>query len=33
MESQVSGLAEQLIREIGKLAKDTWEDSYREKPT
>ena len=31
MENQVNGLAGQLIREIGKLAKDTWEESYRGK--
>lgn len=29
MESQVNGLADQLIREIGKLAKDAWEESYK----
>jgi len=29
LERQVSGLADQLIHEIGALAKSTWEESYR----
>jgi hypothetical protein len=29
LEHQVSGLADQLIHEIGALAKSTWEESYR----